>query len=1098
MLGFALHPDFDTNGYFYLFYTVDRHHLMNFGTSNYSPTTDEYFNATINRLTRYTATKTTTGYTVSAASRKVLLGATRQTGVPILHQSHGPGTLVFGTDGTLLLSTGDGASYDGVDVGSSSNTYYAQALADGIIPSEQNVGSFRSQQLESYNGKVMRLDPETGNGLPSNPFYNGNAASVQSKVWALSLRNPFRMALKPGSGSTLPSDGRPGVLYIGDVGFYTWEELNIATKPGMNFGWPLYEGLMEETNYINWKTYNPYAPNPAYGTAGCSQQYLSFQDLIKQQTASGTATYLNPCTGQALPTSVRTFMHSRPAIDWKHGDAGPSRTGTFNGETATTTNLNDPASPVTGSLFGGSAAVGGAFYTANEYPPEYRNTCFFGDYTAGFIRNISVDGTDKPLAVKDFINNGAVVVSMAAHPTDGSLYYVSFAPSEIRKILYRAPDRAPIAVASADKTFGLGPLTVQFTGDKSYDPDGKSITYQWNFGDGGTSTLANPTHTYATGNPANYTVTLTVRDNSLSGQTSLVISANNTPPQVTITSPADGTKYPMDKGNVSYPLRASVTDPQHSGSQLKYEWQTTLHHDDHNHPEPVDTNPETSTTITPLGCGAETYFYRISLTVTDALGLATKQEVTLYPDCSSLPPGSAVYRINAGGPAVGQFSADQYFTSTGGGVYTSPNPVSGTSNPTIYQSERWGQGTLNYAFPVTNGQYTVVLHFAEIWYTAAGQRVFDASLENTKVLTAYDIVKKVGSFTATTETFPVSVTDGVLNVNLSSLNPGNIENPKISAIEVLSASSTNQPPTANAGDDKTITLPTNSVTLNGQGSDTDGTISSYSWTKTNGPSATLSGATTPNLAVSGMAAGSYTFRLTVTDNGGATAFDDVNVTVNSAPAPPPTGPQIASFTLINVTTGQGTTLTEGGVIDLTQSTYFNIRANPGASTVSRVDFTLSGTERRTNSDRSVPFTLITNNTWRPQVGTYTLAATPFATNGNGSAGTASTINFRVANGATALQTSAALQLDKAKASTEDQVRYYPNPFTDEFTLLIQAKSTAKHAVKLSDMVGREVVILEDVPNGKHISLGKKLPAGVYTLTIRTGVKVKHYRLIKAN
>ncbi|SMC00662.1 PKD domain containing protein [Hymenobacter roseosalivarius DSM 11622] len=942
LLGFALHPQFDTNGYFYLFYTVDRHHLMNFGTSNYSSTIDDYQSATINRLTRYTATKTTTGYSVNPNSRKILLGATKETGIPILHNSHGTGSLVFGTDGTLLVSAGDGASYNSDDVGSASETYYTQALADGIIPSQQNVGALRSQQLESYNGKVLRLDPETGNGLPSNPFYQStNPGSVQSKVWALGLRNPFRITLRPGSGSTAPGDGRPGVLYIGDVGYNTWEELNIATRPGMNFGWPLFEGLEKQDGYWSKNIYNTYAPNPAYGTSGCTQQYFYFQDLIKQQTASGTATYLNPCTGQALPATVKTFMHSRPTIDWAHWADPVSRTGTFSGETATTINLNDPASPVPGPLFRGGSAIAGAFYTANDYPPEYRNTCFFGDYVTGFIRTLSVDATNKPLAVKDFIADNAVVVSMTTHPTDGALYYVSFYPSEIRKIVYRAPDRAPIAVASADKTYGPGPLTVQFTGDKSYDPDGRPLTYSWSFGDGGSSTAANPIHTYAAGSPTNYTVTLTVQDNSLSGQTSLVMSANNMPPQVSITSPTDGTKYPMDKTTI-YPLRATVTDPEHSSSQLTYEWQTTLYHDDHNHPEPINTNPETTTTITPLGCGTEIYSYRISLTVTDALGLATKKEVTLYPDCSSMP---------------------------------------------------------------------------------------------------------------------------------------------------------NQLPTADAGTDKTIT--TSLITLNGQGSDPDGTISSYGWTKISGKAATLSGAATQNLTVSGLVAGSYTFRLTVVDNGGASAFDDVNVTVNPAPA----GPQIVSFMLIDNTTKAESELAEGGVIDLMKGTSFNIRAKPGTATVSRVDFTLTGTEQRTNSDKAVPFTLIVegkNSAWRPQIGAYTLSAKPYATNATNSGGNAYTISFRVANGSVAAQTSAATLPGGAGAWAAEQVQVYPNPFTDQLSLHIQAKDTGKHTVKIYDMLGKVVLVADDVPTGKPVSLGRQLPAGVYTLMVGSGVTVKHYRIIKAN
>jgi beta-glucosidase len=89
-------------------------------------------------------------------------------------------------------------------------------------------------------------------------------------------------------------------------------------------------------------------------------------------------------------------------------------------------------------------------------------------------------------------------------------------------------------------------------------------------------------------------------------------------------------------------------------------------------------------------------------------------------------------------------------------------------------------------------------------------------------------------------------------------------------------------PVANAGADKSITLPTNNVVINGSATDSDGTISSYSWNQISGPStATLSGNTTANLTASALVAGTYQFRLTVTDNGGLTGTDDVSVVVNN-------------------------------------------------------------------------------------------------------------------------------------------------------------------------------------------------------------------------
>lgn len=97
----------------------------------------------------------------------------------------------------------------------------------------------------------------------------------------------------------------------------------------------------------------------------------------------------------------------------------------------------------------------------------------------------------------------------------------------------------------------------------------------------------------------------------------------------------------------------------------------------------------------------------------------------------------------------------------------------------------------------------------------------------------------------------------------------------------------NQPPTANAGADQTISLPATSVMLNGTGRDDDGSIASYRWSKTSGGQATITSPNSASTTVTGLAAGTYIFRLTVTDNQGATAYDEVTVIVKAADNPPP-------------------------------------------------------------------------------------------------------------------------------------------------------------------------------------------------------------------
>lgn len=93
----------------------------------------------------------------------------------------------------------------------------------------------------------------------------------------------------------------------------------------------------------------------------------------------------------------------------------------------------------------------------------------------------------------------------------------------------------------------------------------------------------------------------------------------------------------------------------------------------------------------------------------------------------------------------------------------------------------------------------------------------------------------------------------------------------------------NVAPVANAGRDTTLTLPANSVTLNGSGTDADGTISSYKWAKISGPAQyVISNSKAAKTTVTGLTAGTYIFRLTVTDNSGDSAADDVTIVVKTA------------------------------------------------------------------------------------------------------------------------------------------------------------------------------------------------------------------------
>jgi hypothetical protein len=93
-------------------------------------------------------------------------------------------------------------------------------------------------------GAVLRVDPVTGNGVVGNPLYNSqNPSSNASWIIGYGLRNPFRFTFRPNSSE----------LWVGDVGWNTWEEVNRMTTPtpstAVNFGWPCYEGAGRLSSY---------------------------------------------------------------------------------------------------------------------------------------------------------------------------------------------------------------------------------------------------------------------------------------------------------------------------------------------------------------------------------------------------------------------------------------------------------------------------------------------------------------------------------------------------------------------------------------------------------------------------------------------------------------------------------------------------------------------------------------------------------------------------------------------------------------------------------------------------------------------------------
>jgi hypothetical protein len=164
----------------------------------------------------------------------------------------------------------------------------------------------------------------------------------------------------------------------------------------------------------------------------------------------------------------------------------------------------------------------------------------------------------------------------------------------------------------------------------------------------------------------------------------------------------------------------------------------------------------------------------------------------------ALAQTTAAIRLNSGGSAYssssGSWAADTSYSGGAAYAVSSSTAIGGTSDPTPYRSERWGNSA--YAINVPNGNYTLRLHFAEIYFTTAGKRKFNVSAEGKQILSNYDIVADAGApYTAIVKSFPVTISDGQLNLSLT----GVVDNAKISAIELVPPVSTTSVQTNTGG-----------------------------------------------------------------------------------------------------------------------------------------------------------------------------------------------------------------------------------------------------------------------------------------------------------
>jgi glucose/arabinose dehydrogenase len=508
--------------------------------------------------------------------------------------SHSVGDLQFDSEGHLWVSGGEGASFTKVDWGQYG---FPQVNPCGDPPAgvggleeppSAEGGALRAQNLKNLSGSLIRIDPETGEGVARNPLAP-SLDTNERRLVGKGFRNPFRFVIDPVTNE----------VYVDNVGSSVYEEIDRFTPSSSslyNSGWPCYEGPEKRELYA------------FRGLAICDHLYA----------AQGS-------------TSQPFFYYSHKS-----------------GVTPEDPCPYEPGSAISGLAFYGGGSYPEAYDGALFFADAVRG-CIYAMRTGEDGPDPS---KVEPFLTEGGLYPGVdIEVGPEGDLYYLNLYSAGFEPGEIHRISYDL-DAPRARLEATTPTFGAAPLTVQFDAGESEDPQGEGLEYEWDLDGNGTfgapTPISTKAETYA--NPSeNKTPTVRVIDeHGHSSVAQVTVYPGDTPPVPDIEEPLESLDWGVGQ---PIHFEGSAVDGKGSVPSARLYWRSRIFHcpggpsSCHAHPLRVFPAVASGTLIAPdhdLPSHIE-----LSLTATDARGLSATAKVDVYPRVATLsmqsdPPGATL------------------------------------------------------------------------------------------------------------------------------------------------------------------------------------------------------------------------------------------------------------------------------------------------------------------------------------------------------------------------------------------------------------------------------------------------------------------------